>query len=377
MIIAHLSDLHLGKRVKEHSMLDNQEFILDEIIKILTTEKVETVIIAGDVYDKSVPPAEAVTLFDAFITKLANLKLNVLIISGNHDSAERVSFGANIMKHQGIYLSRVFDINNQQIEKVTLTDQFGNINFYLMPFIKPANVRAAMPHLADQVTDYTSAMRVIVNSLNINTNERNIMVAHQFITGAERSDSEEVVVGGLDNVDCSVFSNFNYVALGHLHKPQNITDNIRYCGSPLKYSIAEANHKKSVTIINITNNNQTVSEVPLTPKQDWQDLRGTFAELNNRNNGINNNFVRITLTDPNEQLNAFAILHDIFPNIIEFGYANSQNSQTEINISNVQRKQPIELFAELFESANNRKMDDCQTEYLNKLIDEIFNNQKQ
>ena len=247
MKLIHLSDLHLGKRVNEYSMVEDQKYILKEILRIIDEVSCDGVIIAGDVYDKSVPSAEAVTLFDDFLCDLADRHLRVFVISGNHDSAERMSFGARLIDAAGIHISPAY---NGHTAPITLTDEYGKINIYMLPFVKPVNVRK---FFEDEIIEtYTDAMRVAVSNMSINTEERNILVTHQFVTGATRTESEEISVGGTDNVDVSVFDGFDYVALGHIHSPQSCSEaRVRYSGTPLKYSFSEAKDEKSVTVITL------------------------------------------------------------------------------------------------------------------------------
>ena len=246
MKFIHLSDLHLGKRVNEYSMLEDQEYILKKIINIVDAEKPDGVIIAGDVYDKSVPAAEAVQLFDSFLVQLAKRKLEVFVISGNHDSPERIAFGSRIMDASGIHMSPVY---NGKIVPFSMQDEYGTVDVYMLPFIKPAHVRRFCD---DEIATYTDAISNVISKLSINHNNRNILVTHQFVTGSSRSESEEISVGGSDNVDAYVFEPFDYVALGHIHSPQNCgSEHIRYCGTPLKYSFSEAKDRKSVTVIEL------------------------------------------------------------------------------------------------------------------------------
>ena len=230
MKIMHLSDLHLGKRVNEFSMLEDQEYILTKIINIIDEQEPQVVIIAGDVYDKSVPSAEAVELFDDFLVRLSKRNLKVFVISGNHDSAERIAFGGRLMDKSGIYMSPVY---NGKVEPITLADDYGEVNFYMLPFVKPSNVRRFYPEY--EIGSYTDAIKAAIDTMNMDANKRNVLITHQFVTGALRSESEEISVGGTDNVDANVFEDFDYVALGHIHRAQKCgSEFIRYSGTPLK-----------------------------------------------------------------------------------------------------------------------------------------------
>ncbi len=275
MKLIHLSDIHLGKRVNEYSMIEDQEYILKRIINIVDDEMPDGVIIAGDVYDKSVPSAEAVQLFDDFLVRLAKRKIEVFVISGNHDSPERIAFASRIMDASGIHMSPVY---TGEIVPISMHDEYGEVTVYMLPFVKPVNVRR---FCEDEITTYTEAVKHAVLKMNINPDNRNVLVTHQFVTGARRSESEEISVGGTDNVDAGVFDDFDYVALGHIHSPQNCgSDKIRYCGTPLKYSFSEARDKKSVTVVEIAEKgNVTYRTVELVPKHDLVELKGTYAEL--------------------------------------------------------------------------------------------------
>lgn len=374
MKIIHLSDLHLGKRVNEFSMLEEQEYILTKIINILDDEKPQVVLIAGDIYDKSVPSAEAVQLFDDFLCRLAKRRLEVFVISGNHDSAERIAFGSRIMDNSGIHMSPVYSGN---VSPISLEDSFGKINFYMLPFIKPAHIRRFYPD--EQINTYTDAVKVAVDNMNINTVNRNIIVTHQFVTGAITCDSEEISVGGSDNVDVTVFDKFDYVALGHIHKPQIIgSPYVRYCGTPLKYSFSEANHKKSVTVVELAEKgNISVREIPLIPKNDLRELKGTYNELvakENYEKTKTDDYVHITLTDEEDIPDAIGKLRVIYPRLMKLDYDNRRTrSNNDIDgIENIESKTPLELFDEFYEKQNNQPMSDQQKKFVQELIEKIW-----
>ena len=379
MKILHTSDLHIGKRVKEFSMLDEQRFILNQILTTAEDEQPDAIILAGDIYDKSVPSAEAVSLFDDFLVSLARLGKSIFIISGNHDSPERISFASRIMQSSKIYLSPVYD---GTIRPVILPDGESEVAFYLLPFIKPSVVL----HYADEGTDiktYDDAMRYVVSKMDIDKSRRNILIAHQYVTGAERSESEDMVIGGLDNVDASVFAPFDYVALGHLHRPQYCgRETIRYSGSPLKYSFSEVFDKKSVTIIEINAGQApVVTEHALTPLHEWYALRGTYDELTARDyydgKGYQDAYVSITLTDEDDIPDGMRKLRTIYHRLMELSYDNKRTRAGMTNIGkpmNVNELNPIELFGELFEKQNAQPLTDRQRQYVNSLIDQVFNN---
>ena len=317
MKLLHLSDLHIGKRVNEFSMLEDQKYILQQIIEIADIEQVDGLILAGDIYDKPVPPTEAVQIFDQFLTKLAQRNRKIFIISGNHDSAERIAFGAKLMNSKGVYVSPVY---NGNIEPIALKDEYGEIFIYLLPFIKPAVIHHVFPQ--EDCESYEDAARIAISHMKVNTEKRNILVAHQLVTGADRCDSEEILIGGLDNINSCVFETFDYVALGHIHSPQSITkETIRYCGTPLKYSFSEAGQKKSVTVLEFfEKENIQIRTIPLYPLRDMCKIKGTYLEVTNLNfyKDLNReDYVQITLTDEEDIPDGIKKLRVIYPNCLK------------------------------------------------------------
>ena len=374
MKLIHLSDLHLGKRLLEFSLLEDQRFILEKILDIIDQECPDAVLLAGDVYDKSVPSAEAVSLFDDFLFRLAQRKLQVFMISGNHDSPERVAFGARLFNRSGIHISPVYQ---GEVSPVTLRDENGEVNFYLLPFIKPMHVRAAFPDA--EIASYTDAVRTAVGGMNVDPVQRNVLVAHQFVTGAERSESEEVPVGGLDNVDAEVFACFDYVALGHLHGPQNVgTEKIRYCGTPLKYSFSEAGHLKSVTVAELGEKGAlTVRTVPLVPLRDMREIRGSYMEVTSRANYSGTNtgdYLQITLTDEEDIPEAMNRLRTVYPNLMAVRYDNrrTRSQMSPGSAQNPERKSPLELFGELYEKQNGAPLSEVQRAFCAELMERIW-----
>lgn len=373
MKIIHLSDLHIGKRVNEFSMIEDQEYILTRIINIIDDEKPQAVIIAGDVYDKSVPSAEAVTLFDDFLVRLAKRKLRVFVISGNHDSAERIAFGGRLISGSGIHLSPVYDGG---IEGITLTDEYGEADFFMLPFVKPAHVRRYYPD--EEINSYTDAIRAVISNMDITESRRNVLITHQFVTGAQRSDSEDISVGGTDNVDVSVFDGFDYVALGHIHGPQNIgRDTVRYCGTPLKYSFSEKDHEKSVTVVEMKEKGNTeVRTVPLVPRHDLREIKGTYNELTlkaNYEGTATDDYIRAILTDEEDVPDAMALLRVVYPNLMKLDYDNTR-TRTAAHIEgaeNVERKSEIELLGEFYEKQNGQPMSEEQLKFSADLFEKI------
>ena len=371
MKLIHLSDLHLGKRVCEMSMLEDQAYILREILGIVEDTRPDALLISGDVYDKSVPSAEAVTVFDDFLCRLAARKLPVLIISGNHDSPERLSFGGRLMEGSGIHISPVYD---GDIRPITLRDGFGEVHFWLLPFLKPVHVRSVFPE--ENIESYTDACAAAVAHMPLNKEERNVILVHRFVTGAETCGSEELSVGGTDNVDASVFADFDYVALGHIHRPQNGGSNkIRYCGTPLKYSLSEVDHHKSVTLVELGAKGELHLElIPLHPKHDLREIRGTFAQLTDMDyykNTAAEDYLHIILTDEEDIPEAAGKLRAIYPNYLHISYDNTRTRTDQVVdcAENVRRKSKLELFDELYRLQNNQPMSDTQRLFLQELID--------
>lgn len=377
----HLADLHLGKRVNGFSMMEDQEYILNRILEIMEEEQPDGLLIAGDVYDKTIPPAEAVRRMDDFLTAVAEKHVPVFLISGNHDSAERVAFGHQLMQGSGIWISPVYD---GTIRHHTLEDRWGEVNIYLIPFLRPSVVRSFFPDV--EIEDYTDALRTIIENLQVDTSRRNVVLAHQFVTAAgalpETCDSEQLSVGGLDRVDGSVFSPFDYTALGHLHGPQRVgSETIRYAGSPLKYSFSELHQKKSVTVAELREKGETeIRQIPLQPRREMIELRGTFEEIlaEARQNGEpQTDYYHMILTDETDVVDALSRLREYYPNIMLLDYDNRRTrSQKEVEqLDRVEERTPGELFAALYEQQNGQEMDSDRKEYLDGLIREIWEEQ--
>ncbi len=392
MKFIHTADLHIGKSVCEHSMLDEQRFILASILDVVKREKPDAFLVAGDVYDKSVPSAEAVAVLDDFLVRLSETGTKVFVLSGNHDSAERIAFGGRLMADRGVYMSPVY---SGAFTPVTLKDESGEVDVWMLPFVRPATVRACLESDEDraQVTDYTSAMRMAIAQMKLTAGRRNVLLAHQFVTGAERSDSEENV-GGLDNVDASVFEGFDYVALGHIHKPQNVVKDeagmarVRYSGTPLKYSLSEASHKKSLTVIELGVKaeiglaNIDVREIPLTPEHDVREIRGTFAELVSPEfqrkqlaDGFKlDDYVYVKLTDENDVPDAALKLRGIYPNLMMLDYDNerTRNQKIVVGEGKAEQKTPMELFGEFFSDMTKRELNEEESEFVRDMIESIW-----
>ena len=375
MKFLHLADLHLGKRVNGFSMLEDQAHILRQILAILDNEQPDGVLIAGDVYDKSVPSVEAVELLDGFLTELRTRGVPVLLISGNHDSPERLAFGGRVMDSCGIHISPVYD---GALAPVTLHDTFGPVHVWLLPFVKPAHVRRWFPD-AD-IESYTDAVAEAVAHMDIDTAARNVLVTHQFVTGGTRSGSEGLSVGGRDNVDSGVFAPFDYVALGHLHGAQHIgRETIRYAGSPLKYSFSEARQHKSVTVVTLGEKGDVqVRTVALTPLRELREIRGSYDELTARSfyehTTYRSDYLHLILTDEQDVFDAMSRLRTIYPYLMTLDYDNARTRAAGgMSVpAETERRTPLELFEALYQRQNHRPMSEVQRAYIAQLMEQIM-----
>lgn len=376
MKFIHLSDLHIGKRVNGFSMLEDQKYILDQILMIAEEEMPDGVLIAGDIYDKPVPPAEAVQVFDAFLTGLADRNLPVFVISGNHDSPERLAFGGQLMKDRRVYMAPVYD---GHLEPVQLEDRYGSLRVYMLPFIKPAVVRRCCPE--EGIETFEDAVRWALEHMaehKKGEDGRNILITHQFVTGASCCDSEELSIGGLDQVSAELFDSFDYVAMGHIHGPQKVgRDTLRYSGTPLKYSFSEVNHRKSVTVVELLEKgNVTVNTRPLRPLHDMRELRGSYVELTSRDfyqGTAVDDYLHITLTDEEDILDAIGKLRSIYPNVMKLDYDNKRTREGRVVEAAANAdKPPIVLMEELYQLQNNQPMTEQQADFAVKLMEEIW-----
>ncbi|HBP66490.1 MAG TPA: exonuclease sbcCD subunit D [Desulfosporosinus sp.] len=379
MKLLHIADLHIGKRLNEFSLLEDQKYILQDILRIVDEVNPLGILMAGDIYDKSVPAGEAVEVLDEFLTELVARKVQLFIVSGNHDSAERLNFGSRIMQKNGVHIAGTFD---GLLKHIVMNDEFGPVNIYLLPFVKPAMVTQYYPD--QDIQSYEEAVRVVIDASRVNEQERNILVAHQFITSGskqpERSDSETIAIGGLDNIDASVFKAFDYVALGHLHGPQSIgRDMIRYAGSPLKYSFSEAHQHKSVTILELVQKGTPdIQTVSLTALHDMREIKGPLEELVRVGTSlpeISQDYIRAILTNEDEVYDAIGQLRQVYPNMMRIDFENSRsrqdtNSKTAAS-GDVARKSPLELFGEFYIKQNNLDMSQEQCYILQKIIEQI------
>lgn len=374
MKLIHLSDLHLGKRVNNFSMLEDQQHILSQILLLIDREKPDGVLIAGDVYDKSVPSVEAVTLLDDFLVHLSQRNLRTFIISGNHDSPERVAFGRQLMEQSGVIFAPVY---SGAVRPYVLEDSYGPVYIYLLPFIKPIHVRRFFPER--EIAAYTDAIAAAVEGMGLDPRARNVLVSHQFVTGAVRCESEEISIGGMDNVDASVLDGFDYVALGHIHSPQSVgRETVRYCGTPLKYSFSEARHHKSVTVVELgEKGNVSIRTEALTPMRDLVELRGTYEEVTFRGfyegTTWRSDYVHITLTDEEDVPNAIGKLRVIYPYLMKLDYDNKRTRTERLDSTpdSGEQRSPLELLSEFYEKQNGQPMSEVQYAYARDLLEEI------
>ena len=377
MKILHLADLHIGKIIYEQSLLEDQEYMLKQIEKIIEKEKIEAVLISGDIYDRSIPPADAVEVLDKFLNNLIKiLKVKVFIISGNHDSKERLNFGSKIFENDGLYIQTTY---NGRIRKVELDEK---INIYMLPFIKPIEVKQYFVN--EKIETYNDAIKHIIENEKLDKTKINILMAHQFVTSGttnpETCESETINVGGLDNVDASNFSEFDYVALGHIHGPQKIgKEKIRYSGTMLKYSFSEVNHHKSVVIIEIKNGKVDFKLESLTPLRDMRKIQGPIEELVKKENyeGTNQqDYIKAVITNEEAIYDAIGQIRKIYPNTLSLDILNSKSYNNDMDIENfgkIKEKSEFELFNDFYEFQNSVRLDEEQSEILKKVIEKTKN----
>lgn len=374
MKLFHLSDLHLGKRLNGFSLIEDQADILHQILDYVDIEKPDAILIAGDIYDKPIPPAEAVSLFDSFLVQISQRRIEIFLISGNHDSPERLSFGSRLMQPSGIHVSPVYD---GSLLPITLSDAYGTIDFYLLPFLKPVQVRHFYPE--EPIESYTDAIRCALSHRQRGHAERSVLLAHQFVTGATQCESEELMIGGVEQIDVQVFHEFDYVALGHLHGSQAVgRPTVRYCGTPLKYSFSESSHQKSISVVTFHAPGQIeIQLLPLTPRRDLLERTGSLDTLLSRSfyeTFDPTAYLHITLTDEQEIPDAIGKLRTVYPNIMKLDYCNTRTARQAVLSSpmHAEQRTPMELFADFYETQNNQPLSADQTELLKELIEQIW-----
>ena len=376
----HLSDLHIGKQLHSYSLKQDQEHILQEVVSYAEKIRPDAMVFAGDIYDKSVPSAEAVRIFDEFLTKLSSLEpaIPILIIAGNHDSAQRLNYASQILKRQNIYIAgNVPETEDEYLKKLTLQDEEGKVNFYFLPFLKLGYVRGVFDEEIPE--SYEAAVRKILEREHIDWNERNVLISHQFYAGSgqkmERSESETASVGGLDLIDSSCVQNFDYVALGHLHGAQRAgAEHIRYCGTLLKYSVSEANQNKTLHLISLGKKEDAVQveELPLHPLRDVRKVRGELeeiiadAKLENKDD-----YISVTLTDEVDPYKPKEQLERVYSHILE---VRMDNTRTRKKLEEFEEEavvsDPLTVFEEFFEEMQGRAMNEEEKSLLVEVLEE-------
>ncbi len=355
MKLLHLGDLHLGKSLGDFDLIRDQEFILDQILEIIDKESVDAVLIAGDVYDKAIPSEAATRLLDSFLSRLSSKKVKTFMISGNHDSDDRLNYGSTLFESNQIYISAIYD---GRLNKYELSDGETKVNVYLLPFVKASQVKHYFPD--SEIESYEDAVRVILDDADIDTKECNILVAHQFVAGkgedpalggSESAGTQSV--GLVEKIGFNRFSDFDYVALGHIHSPQRVgRDEVRYSGSPLKYSLSEVNNEKSVPVITVSGTKEVdIKLVQLKPMRDMRHIKGKMEDLLNKANVKSpEDFIYATLTDEEIINDAMGIFQQTYPNTVKIDYDNSHTREIEqVDISKIaQNRSFSELIGDFY-----------------------------
>ncbi|WP_346684161.1 exonuclease SbcCD subunit D [Anaerostipes butyraticus] len=376
MKILHLADLHLGKRVNEFSMLEDQRYILNQILDIVEEEAVEVVMICGDVYDKGIPPVDAIELLDDFLWKLAEKDCRTLMISGNHDSGDRLGFGKHLFQNSNLFIVSQF---SGEIEKITIPCGNLPVNFYMLPFVKPVIVNQS---LGIHTQSYQECLRYLIEHTKIDPEEMNLLMAHQFVTAGkenpELSDSETSSLGGIDNVDYRIFDPFDYVALGHIHKPQAMgRPQVRYSGSILKYSFSEIRKEKEVVLLHIEENKKMeMSFRKLKPLRDMREIKGTIRQLMEGEIRLGNqeDYMQVTLTDEEEILDAIGKVRTVFPNVMQICLENrryARQQQIRAEEQDIIHQDPLQLFAEFYKMQNNIELEEEEAEKIKTIFEEV------
>ncbi|MFM1525093.1 MULTISPECIES: exonuclease SbcCD subunit D [Helcococcus] len=373
MKIMHLADLHIGKNVDGYSMIEDQIYALNEIIKLLKSEIVDTLLIAGDIYQNFVPSADAIKVFDDFITSVKKLNVKILIISGNHDSSERLSFASDILSSSEIYISRPF---SGEIQKISFNDKYGKINFYLFPYVKPSQVRQFYPE--EKVDDYSDAVRIVLDNIDIDKEERNIILSHQFILNATLSESEEIYAGLLEAVPDYLYDKFDYIAMGHIHKKQSfLNGKLRYPGSLLKYSASETGYDKSITLINVKEKgNLEIYEKKINFLRDMRTIKGEFEYIikNSINDQNKDDYIHLVLEDEDDILDGMQKIRKIYPNTLTMKYINKTNGNDSFDDleKTIKNKSPLEIFEEFYHQKTGKYLTEDKKKIMSDIIEKIW-----
>ena len=378
MKILHLADLHLGKRVNEMSMIEDQKYILDQIITLIKEESVGIVLLCGDISEKSIPTIEAIHLLDEFLDQLSKMAIKVLMISGNHDSIDRLSFGKSLFTRSNLYIASQFE---NEIEKITVKENGITVNFYMLPFVKSAYIS----HIFQLQTDsYEECFRYLIEHTKIDEEETNILLSHQFVTAnkknPELSDSETSSLGGIDNIDFHIFDPFDYVALGHIHKPQAMgREMVRYAGSILKYSFSEIHMDKKATILTIDAKKEiSLSFHPLKPLRDMREIECSLEELLKKQCEIGNqeDYMHVILTDEEQILDAIGKVRTIYPNVMQISFKNrrhmKQLESAQIKEDQISDQSPAELFEQFYKMQNHIDLDEKRLQLVLSVFEEVI-----
>ncbi|GHU53071.1 nuclease SbcCD subunit D [Clostridia bacterium] len=368
MKFIHMSDLHIGKSVNGFSMLEEQRYVFSQITAYIRLEKPTAVLIAGDIYDRAVPQTSAVRLFDDFLTELFKEDVAVLLISGNHDSPERLNYASRLLSEQNLHLCGAFD---GTLRNVTLRDEFGGVRFWLLPFIKPSTVRGSF----GEIESYGDAVSAVLKNADIDYSGRNVLLSHQFYKSAgispARCESELDPIGGLDAVSAELIFGFDYAALGHLHGAQSAGGNLRYAGSPLKYSFSECRQIKSVTLAELREKGSLkTTPLPLKPIHDMREIKGSLDEI--LRGESSEDYLRVTLTDEEEIIDPMGKIRSVYPNVMALCFENSRFFAGSANISakNIKKLSPYDLFCEFFLETGGAVMSGEQAEIARELLEE-------
>lgn len=367
MRFAHLADLHIGKKLNGISLIDDQRYVLNQAIELMKEQNVDALIIAGDIYQTSQPSNEAMMVFDEFLGQLVDLNLPVYMISGNHDSEEKIAYFSKLIKKSNIHTSSLF---NGSTQIINVNDEYGEIYIHLLPFIKPIDTKKFYPE--EKIDSYQKMMEVVLENVNLDSSKRHILVCHQFITGGQTSDSEVFAIGMLDNINHQVFDGFDYVALGHLHHPQHVGKEwIRYSGSLMKYSLSEVNSDKSMTIVDMKEKgNISIEKYPLKPIRDLKELKGLYQDLMNL--PYSEDYVSITLTDDLVLPDAYLSLLTNYPNMIQYKIQKSNEVFEAQDLVDIDNKSVLDLFVDFYRGQNNDNLPTKeQLDLITEILDEL------
>lgn len=371
MRFLHISDLHLGRSLCGMDLFCDQEYILQQIIQIALDQQVQGVLVAGDVYDKSLPSVDAVNLWDDFLTRLCRHGLPVWAISGNHDSADRLAFGGRLLRGSGVHLAAVF---GGQLQCDVLQDEYGPVHLWSLPFVRPGAVRKALPEAA--IETYTDAVAALVRAAAPDPAARNLLLAHQFVTAGaaapQVSGSELLNLGTLDNVDAGALDVFDYVALGHIHRAQWVgRPQVRYCGSPLAYSVSEALGQKSVTVVELGPKGRVeTTQLPLSPRRPLRRIRGTLEALL-QHAAPSEDYIYAQLTDETPPMDPAARLRGVYPNLVQIEFTlPGRQAASAPALARLAQRTPRQLFEEFYQTVHGRPLDGEETALLDRILAE-------